>query len=419
MNNRESQAIFESYRQGRVVRHYLTEQEQQQAEVKQQVQQALETPEAQQAILKAAQEIVTKYKPQIDAAKAQDATSGGTQALDKLYQQIEAEIEQQTKTQAPAQVQKESLELQEGWFDRLRSRGAGAFRQGKELMRGGSQSTKGFDTHAVTKRFEILQNTIGKDLRELERDLPLTSDADKTVKDQVTQMIKTLGSQHNITPVQSKLGDVRHSIGAAVGKYGGAALVGAITTLAVGPIVAAAGITGGALVPATAGISGATASVVKDLMYGNKPDFKKAAITGVSSALFAWGLKWLIGNMSTGGTGGTQPEPSPVPTPAPSPTPSSTDLNQLFKIATTTDFNPKADIDVARMGVLKMLDQLNTEKGLGLSTTQLAKVFGDWSDLADAGKNASYEMVKNAVKDPESAQQITKLLARAGNLVQK
>jgi hypothetical protein len=409
MNNRESQAIFESYRQGKVIKLYLTEQEQQQTEVKQQLQQELSKPETQQAVVKTAEELFQKYKQQIDAAKQQ-----GDQAVEKLLQQIQNELTQQVGKE----VQKESLELQEGWLDRLRSRGAGALRQGKELMRGGQQPTKGFDTHAVTKRFEILQNSIGKDLRELERDLSTASDTDKTVKDQVSQMIQTLGSQHSIAPVQSKLGDVRHAIGRGVQNVGIGALLGAGLAAAAAPVVAAIGLTGPAAAAVGAGFSGATTSALKDLIYGQKPDAKRAAIMGVGAAVAA-GL--LSAATQSGQGGGTQPEPapSPTPTPVPSPTPSSTDLNQLFKVATTTDFNPASKLDSARMGVLKMLDQLNTEKGLGLSTTQLAKVFGDWSSMADAGKNASYEMVKKAVQDPQSAQQITKLLAKAGNLVQK
>jgi len=308
MNNRDSQAIFESYCQGKVVNIYLTEEEEQQAEVKQQVQQALEKPETQQAVQKTAEELFAKYRPQIDAAKAQ-----GQPAVEKLLQQIQADL---TK-QVGQQVQKESLDLQEeGWFDRLRSRGAGALRQGKEVMRGGAQPTKGYDTHAVTKRYEILQNTIGKDLRELERDLGTTSNTDTTVKDQVSQMIQTLGTKHNIAPVQSKLGDIRHKVG-VVGQniVTGALMGGALVALAA-PVIAAIGLTGPAAAAVGAGFAGSTTSVLKDLIYGQKPDAKRAVAAGLTTALTAGLLKYLFGGAQAGGT---QPEPAPVPVPTPSP----------------------------------------------------------------------------------------------------
>ena len=309
MNNRESQAIFESYCQGKVVNIYLTEQEQQQAEIKQQLQQELSKPETQQAINKTAQELLVKYKQQIDAARAQ-----GDQAVNKLLQQIQNELTQQVGKD----IQKESLEIQEGWMDRLRSRGAGAFRQGKEVMKGGPQPTKGFDTHAVSKRFEILQKTIGKDLRDLERDLGTTSNTDTTVKDQVSQVIKNLGTQHNITPVQSKLGDVRHAIGRGVQNVGIGALLGAGLVAAAAPVVAAIGLTGPAAAAVGAGFSGATTSVLKDLIYGQKPDAKRAAITGIGAAVAAG----LISSALQGSQGGgTQPEPSPAPSPSPAPLP--------------------------------------------------------------------------------------------------
>lgn len=303
MNSRESQAIFESYRQGKVVKIYLTEQEQQQAEIKQQVQQALEKPEAQQAVIKTAEELFAKYKQQIDAAKQQ-----GEQAVEKLLQQIQNELIQQVGKD----VQKESLEIQEGWMDRLRSRGAGAFRQGKELMKGGSQPTKGFDTHAVTKRFEILQNSIGKDLRELERDLGTASNTDTTVKDQVSQMIQTLGTKHNIAPVQSKLGDVRHAIGRGVQNVAIGGILGAGLVAAAAPVVAAIGLTGPAAAAVGAGFAGASTSALKDLIYGQKPDAKRAAIMGIGAAVAAG----LLSAATQGGeSGGTQPEPVPPPVP--------------------------------------------------------------------------------------------------------
>lgn len=380
MNSRESQAIFESYRQGKVVKIYLTEEEQQQAEIKQQLEQQLTKPESQQAILKTAEELFAKYKQQIDAAKAQ-----GDQAVNKLLQQIQNELTQQVGKE----VQKESLELQEGWLDRLRSRGAGALRQGKELMKGGSQPTKGFDTHAISKRFEILQNSIGKDLRELERDLGTASNTDTTVKDQVSQMIQTLSTKHNIAPVQSKLGDIRHKIGVGVQNIGTGVLLGAGLAAAAAPVVAAIGLTGPAAAAVGAGFSGATTSALKDLIYGQKPDAKRAAIMGAGAALAAGLLSYAT---QGGGQGGTQPEPSPAPTPVPPVTP---DMSQ----AVIADWPELSKTVFGQMGLQgapsagsaadnAILQQvLQTVKDRGL----------DWSAMSIKDKAAIFNPIAKAI----------------------
>jgi hypothetical protein len=381
MNNRESQAIFESYRQGKVVKLYLTEQEQQQAEVKQQLQQELSKPETQQAVIKTAEELFQKYKQQIDAAKQQ-----GDQAVEKLLQQIQNELTQQVGNE----VQKESLELQEGWMDRLRSRGAGAWRQGKELMRGGQQPTKGFDTHAVTKRFEILQNSIGKNLRELERDLSTASDTDKTVKDQVSQMIQTLGTQHNIAPVQSKLGDVRHAIGKGVQNVGIGALLGAGLAAAAAPVVTAMGLVGPAAAAVGAGFSGATTSALKDLIYGQKPDAKRAAVMGIGAAVAAGLLSYATQGGEQGG--GTQPEPVPPPTPVPPVDPTVANaIKADWPTLSKTVFGQMglkgapSGASVADNEVLKQVLQVVKDKGL------------DWTTMSMRDKAAIFNPIAKAV----------------------
>jgi hypothetical protein len=306
MKNSDNISIYESYKQKRVVHYYLSEQEAAEAQATKKLEQALQAPETEEAILKNAQELFAKYNKQIEAAKIQ-----GKEAIDSLLKQIEDEQKQTVK--------KESLELQEeGWWDRMKSRGAGALRQGQELMKGGSGPTKGYDTHKVLKRFEILQNSIGKDLKELERDLGTTSTKDDTVKQQVTQMIQTLGSQHSITPVQSKLGDIRHKVG-VLGQnvVTGAALgIGALAIAA--PIIASLGITGPAAAAVGAGVSAASTSALKDLIYGQNPNIKRAAIAGAAAATAAGFIRYYLDGASSAGVGKAAPTvdqtmPSPVP----------------------------------------------------------------------------------------------------------
>ena len=62
MKNSDTISIFESYRQGKTVHYYLTEQEKQEEQAKQKLKNALETPETQEAILNNAKNLFKKYQ---------------------------------------------------------------------------------------------------------------------------------------------------------------------------------------------------------------------------------------------------------------------------------------------------------------------------------------------------------------------
>jgi len=72
----------------------------------------------------------------------------------------------------------------------------------------GSGGESNVQTLRVQKRFDILKNKIGSHLKELQRDLKTTSNADNTVKQEVDKMINSLETDHGIKPTESKLQDM-------------------------------------------------------------------------------------------------------------------------------------------------------------------------------------------------------------------
>jgi hypothetical protein len=139
-------------------------------------------------------------------------------------------------------------------------------------------------SHQVNKRFEILQKKLGSHLKELQRDLSTTSQADDTVKKEVDQMIASLESEHSIKPTESKFQDIRHGVGRGVEWAGKAAALGGIGALLGGAVSSLAGVVG---IPALA-IKGAVAAVTRkvaaDLLKGQKPNTKQVLIQSLMGA---------------------------------------------------------------------------------------------------------------------------------------
>ena len=412
MKNSDNISIFESYRQHKTVHYYLTEQEAQEAQIKQKLQSAMSSQETQDAIINNAENLFAKYKKRIDAAKIK-----GEEAVDSLLKEIQAEQN--------IQLRKESWELQEeGWWDRLVSRGSGALRQGQELMKGGSAPTKGFDTHKVLKRFEILQKTIGKDLRELERDMGTSSNKDDTVKQQVSQMIKTLGSEHDINPVQSKLSDFRHKAGVLGQNIVTGAVLGAGVLAIAAPIIATLGITGPAAAAVGAGVSAASTSALKDLIYGQKPNAKRAIVAGVLAATAAGFLRYYLDNASSGIGKAAPTEPTVTTTTPDVPVakPIMPDTGKIMHNDPT--WNPVGEIgkgvDVTKETVSKILwDKgiIGSSKGVALPSPAVQKYLDTLIQNPETRDKAVDLLNKLKDTDPERARKIFSYTARqAGNI---
>lgn len=176
--------------------------------------------------------------------------------------------------------------LNEGKFSQLKSNLSGwkRFAYGEKTPTGESN----VQSHRVNKRFEIFKDKIEKHLRELERDLETTSNADNTVKNEIKGMISRLGSdEFNIKPKQSKLGDIRHKIGRGI-EWGSKAVVLGGIGAAIGSAVSSiAGVVG---VPALM-IKAATAAAIRktaaDLINGKKPKTKEVALQSAIAAVAA------------------------------------------------------------------------------------------------------------------------------------
>ena len=301
---KENNAIFESYLNKKVM--YLSEEEQQKEQVKAQVTQALNNPQTQQALEKSADQLLAKYSEQIQQVKQQ-----GPQAIAKLLQQIEAEVQNVPTPNQGAQP------VQEGVWNRAVSNLSGMKR-----ALGNKDDSK---TNALNKRFEILQNEIGKDLRELKMDLGHTSQGDNTVKQQVDQMIQTLGAPTGgaaaITPAaDTKWSKFRNSAGHLIT----GAIPGVAVAALVSPLIGAFGLSGMGLVGAKAATSAGTAallSVINDKLNDRPVEWgaaaKKAGIAAAATFTFGAVNNYFHGlgaHAPTTGGGGQAAAGAPVDT---------------------------------------------------------------------------------------------------------
>lgn len=229
-------------------------------------------------------------------------------------------------------------------------------------------------SHRVNKRFEIFKDKVGKHLRELERDLETTSSADETVKNEIKQMISKLSSEEfgNITPKQSKIGDIRHKMGRGVEWAGKSVTLGAIAALLGGGIASVAGATGIAAGLIQGAVIGAVRKAGMDIINGKKPSAKQvatqaaivAALGGianlpVSKEFIAKNVDaisdYLFGGDKVGLTASDN-----IPTVS-----NDTDYFELYH---DTPFDPNSELDKAKYA----FDQILSNKGF--------KGTGDWSN---------------------------------------
>lgn len=139
-------------------------------------------------------------------------------------------------------------------------------------------------SHQVNKRFEILQSKIGSHLKELQRDLSSSSQADDTVKKEIAQMISSLESEHSIKPTESKLQDIRHGIGRGVEWTGKAAVLGGIGALLGGAAASLGGVAGIPALAIKGAVAAATRKVGADILKGQKPNTKQVLMQSLIGA---------------------------------------------------------------------------------------------------------------------------------------
>lgn len=416
-------------------KNLLTEADQKQVkqqQLKQQFEQQLNDPKTQEAMKKQASELQQKYSKEINQALQKDGGKAGS-TVESLLKKIQLDLDAQVKQKLKESVEAsgESIVLNEGPLDRAISSVAGALRRGKEVMGNvPQQDAKSSAQHAIIKRFEMMQKRVESDLRELERDLATTSGTDTKVKDAVTKTIAQIGSKHGFTPRQSKFQDFRHSAGKFAQNVVTGAILAAPLVAVAGPLVAAIGLTGAGAAAATAGISAGSVSMLKDLIDGQKPNGKKAAVAAVTAAATAGLFKWAMDNW----TGNQAPVTSPADNTASNTntTPAQTstvdqaatavsnaspkiDMNELFKTATNSEFNPVSKLDKLRMGILDAMVKSNdaVSPKHQLDSDTIAKIFGDWSDKLNAGKGASTRAVLNALESAGGRSELVNDLLKA------
>lgn len=166
--------------------------------------------------------------------------------------------------------------ISEGILKRAGSNIAGMSR----TFGGASNKDNNFQTNRVNKRYEMFKNKVEKHLRELERDLEVSSDYDQTVKNEIKGMISSLSSEEfgNITPKQSKLGDFRHKLGRGVEWIGKAAALGGIGAVLGAGIAGAVGASGIAAGIIQGAVVGAVRKAGADIINGKKPSAKQVAM---------------------------------------------------------------------------------------------------------------------------------------------
>lgn len=373
----ENDLIFNSYAHA-LGQIELTEAEQvavAKQQVKQKFQQQLLDPKTQQAMLKQAEELKTKYQKDIVQAMQKDGGKAGTN-VEELLKKIQAAL----NTQAQQQV-KESVELEEGIFDRVSSLASGAVKRAGDVMNN-KPSDKGFRQEAILKRFQSMQKSVGSHLKELQRDMETTSGVDTKVKDAVNKTIANIESKHGIAPTSSKFQDVRHGIGKFVQNVTTGALLAAPVVALAAPIAAAVGLGGAAAAAVTAGISGGSVSVLKDLITGQKPNAKRAAVTALAAAATAGLFKMAADHITGAGT------PAQTASPQSTPTAHSTDTSKVADMSQTTyGFQPPSEIltnvpDVqSQQSAIDALVQAGKPKTADVLQNSLQDIVKDWPHL--------------------------------------
>jgi hypothetical protein len=198
--------------------------------------------------------------------------------------------------QSGQQIAAESY-LEEGLGRRLLSRGSGALNAIKGKSTPGDKNTGNYQIEKINKRFQILTGAIGKHLKELQRDLATTKNANPKITDQVNQMIQKLGTSQmgGIKPVESKFQDIRHGIGRGVQAVGTAAAIATPLAILTAPLATSLG-----TAAATKAGVGALTSVAMDLIKGQRPKWKKALAGAVIGGAVGAGM---YGLQNAGGAG--------------------------------------------------------------------------------------------------------------------
>jgi len=407
MRNRDTNAIFENYRGVIHNRSLLTEKDKQQ-DTQKQLNDVLKQPDVKKSIEGGVDQLLTKYAQQIQAAQQQ-----GPEAIQKLLQQIEAELENASK-QADTPTQNE------GVINRAISNVAGAYNTIK-----GSGNNNNLATNAMSKRFDILQKNIGKDLKELQRDMQYTSNVNNTVRDQINQMVTTLGTPTNgaaaITPQESKIGDIMNKIG----HIGMTAVPSALFSFAIAPAIATVAPAAAVGIPTkmlVSGITGATMSILNDKINGRKTDWATAGKKGLASALTSGAIGLAVGGLQHALGGGAPAAPTAnmgagtqgnLSTPGMDVTQDigmNQDVNNITGAGTATaqgvpnvnvdnsynwgkviksaigQYNPSSDVDQLKLGIAKNIAKIAQRTDLGLppgfklTDSQLADIYNKWAE---------------------------------------
>jgi hypothetical protein len=348
-------------------------------------------------------ELVKKIK---EVASALEKESGDE--LGEMLSQVkenpedfkdESKIEKILNTN-PEEVKEESY-VEEKLGARLASNLSGwkRFAMGERANKGESN----VQSHRVDKRFEIFQRKIGSHLKELQRDLATTSDADDSVKKQVDAMVSKLESEFSVKPTESKLGDFRHAMGRGVEWAGKAAPLLALGAVAGSALASAAGVVG---IPATmikAATAGAIRKAATDVLNGKKPSAKEvatqAAILAVAAPILGVGIDYISDHIAQiqGELGLTANEPNADLIQSDI---SSGGLNpeSYFERYHETPFNPESPLDVAK----NKFDSALFERGLNGQ--------GDWSN---GPSPAFVNAAKSLNLSPEQYEQAAKVLSNA------
>lgn len=198
--------------------------------------------------------------------------------------QTSNQIEQAAKKNPKEASQMSESVINEAMPARLISQMAG-WKRGIQGQRVGEKGENlDVQSHQVNKRFEILQKKIGLHLKELQRDLSSSSQADDSVKKEIDQMISSLETEHSIKPTESKFQDIRHSIGKGVEWTGKAAALGGIGALLGGAAASLGGIAGIPALAIKGAVAAATRKVAADLIKGQKPNTKQVLIQSLIGA---------------------------------------------------------------------------------------------------------------------------------------
>ena len=210
------------------------------------------------------------------------------------------------------------------------------------------------------------------------------------------------------------LNKLRYNAGKLVQTAGIATLLGAPIAALAAPIAATVGLTGAGAAALTGGLTGGAVSMLKDVLNGQKPNVKKAAITAVTAAASAGLFKAIADGFS-----GHQAAPDAAPEVAPTPdAPVDQEvIAQNFATTQGSALDPNSSLDAIKKASLEVLTKkgvMGSSQGVPVPSPAVQNVI-DAIAANPSSRGTAVEIInKLSELSPDAAQELLNNAVRKG-----